>query len=570
MPSAVLVQCLAVIRMESIKTAIALNPRTPTSLESRLKVWIAVLSAMFLTSVAQSASVVLAWDASRDAIVVGYTVRYGTSSETYSDFLVVGPDTSATVSGLTEGATYFFAVSAYTLTGLESDPSAEVEYTVPYGGPSGDQPTLDAISNLTLNEDAGQQTINLTGISAGLGGILQLLGLGVTATSSNPSLIPHPTVTYTSPGTTGGLRFTPASGAAGTATITVTVNNFKLLNNLFSRSFVVTVNSVNDAPTLNPLNNLVLGLNAAPLGVALSGIGSGAANEVQPLTVTATSSNPSLIPDPTISYAAGASSGSLVIEPRTGVSGSAIITVRVNDGQGANNVVQRSFSVAVGTPANAGVYVEAETGSMTLPMEARSDTGAANGRYVTTLSANQGALTLPVIVPTAGTYYVWCRIKSVNDNSDSFFVSLNGAGEQVFGTASNRWSANWQWTRVNGDNGGSGNPRTFNLSQGSHTFVFRGREASTMIDAIYVTTDSTFVPAQAPRLAIVPVSQPTAGMRVGFETTIGSSFDLQASENLTSWTTIGSSAVATGIEFLSFVDNTPTATGKRFYRLRSR
>ena len=43
--------------------------------------------------------------------------------------------------------------------------------------------------------------------------------LTVTAVSSNPGLIPNPTVSYTSPGTTGSLRFTPVANASGTATI---------------------------------------------------------------------------------------------------------------------------------------------------------------------------------------------------------------------------------------------------------------------------------------------------------------------------------------------------------------
>ena len=50
--------------------------------------------------------------------------------------------------------------------------------------PVNDAPTLDAISDpAAILEDAGQQTINLTGISAG-GGESQ--ALTVTATSSNP------------------------------------------------------------------------------------------------------------------------------------------------------------------------------------------------------------------------------------------------------------------------------------------------------------------------------------------------------------------------------------------------
>ena len=83
-------------------------------------------------------------------------------------------------------------------------------------------PTLAPISNLTTNEDAGLVTVSLTGISAG-GGENQTLT--VTATSGNTALIPNPTVTYTSPDTTGTLTFAPVTNASGTAIITVIVRD---------------------------------------------------------------------------------------------------------------------------------------------------------------------------------------------------------------------------------------------------------------------------------------------------------------------------------------------------------
>ena len=56
-------------------------------------------------------------------------------------------------------------------------------------------PTIDTPSNVTINENAGQQTVNLTGITTGGGGSQTLT---VTASSNNTSLI-NPSVTYTSP-----------------------------------------------------------------------------------------------------------------------------------------------------------------------------------------------------------------------------------------------------------------------------------------------------------------------------------------------------------------------------------
>ena len=47
----------------------------------------------------------------------------------------------------------------------------------------------------------------------------------VTASSSNPALIPNPTVTYTSPNATGSLAYTPVANTSGSAVITVTVSD---------------------------------------------------------------------------------------------------------------------------------------------------------------------------------------------------------------------------------------------------------------------------------------------------------------------------------------------------------
>jgi hypothetical protein len=73
---------------------------------------------------------------------------------------------------------------------------------------------------------------------------------------ATPGLIPNPTVNYTSANTTGSLTFTPVSNGYGTATITVTVNDGGTSNNIVTRTFTVTVNAVNQPPTLNAINNL--------------------------------------------------------------------------------------------------------------------------------------------------------------------------------------------------------------------------------------------------------------------------------------------------------------------------
>ncbi len=200
---------------------------------------------------------------------------------------------------------------------------------------------MNSINSLTLNENAGAQTVNLSGISSG--GENQTLT--VTAVSSNTGLIPNPSVNYASPNATGSLAFTPLANASGSSIVTVTVNDGGASNNIITKTFTVTVNPVNQPPTLNSINSLTLNENAGAQTVNLSGISSGGEN--QTLTVTAVSSNTGLIPNPSVNYASPNATGSLAFTPLANASGSSIVTVTVNDGGASNNIVTKTFTVTV-------------------------------------------------------------------------------------------------------------------------------------------------------------------------------------------------------------------------------
>src|SRR5262249_1386672 len=84
-------------------------------------------------------------------------------------------------------------------------------------------PTLGSIPNpAAIVQNSGAQTICLTAITSGLG---NSHAVTVPATSNNLTLIPNPSVTYSSPNTTGTLTFTPNANQFGSATITVTVTD---------------------------------------------------------------------------------------------------------------------------------------------------------------------------------------------------------------------------------------------------------------------------------------------------------------------------------------------------------
>jgi hypothetical protein len=89
---------------------------------------LAVLVAVCLLIVgaqARAADVTLAWDTNAEPDLAGYRLYYGTASGHYQFVIDVGKTTTYTVSGLAIG-TYFFAITAYNRSGLESGYSNEV------------------------------------------------------------------------------------------------------------------------------------------------------------------------------------------------------------------------------------------------------------------------------------------------------------------------------------------------------------------------------------------------------------------------------------------------------------
>jgi hypothetical protein len=93
------------------------------------------LSAFFLTfhvfiPNAFSSQVPLAWDPNTEPDLAGYKLYYGNASEDYSQVLDVGDTTMYTVTNLTAGNTYYFAVTAHDASGYESDYSNEVSTTI--------------------------------------------------------------------------------------------------------------------------------------------------------------------------------------------------------------------------------------------------------------------------------------------------------------------------------------------------------------------------------------------------------------------------------------------------------
>ncbi len=198
------------------------------------------LSLLLLTAIsAHAADATFSWTANTDP-VAGYKIHYGTSSRNYNSVVDVGLPAAvnggivASVEGLQEGITYYFAATAYNSADEESDYSDEVVYAVP--GAAIPEPPVAANISLQGIEDSP------------LSGQLD-------ATSSGDTALDYTIVSQPGHGTltvedaTGSFTYTPAPNYSGSDTFSYKAGNSGGFSNPATAS--ITLAPANDPPEAN-------------------------------------------------------------------------------------------------------------------------------------------------------------------------------------------------------------------------------------------------------------------------------------------------------------------------------
>jgi PKD repeat protein len=152
----------------------------------------------------------LAWDPSTSSNVGGYKIAYGTSSGSYTSTVDAGNKTTYSVSGLQDGAKYFFAVKAYdTNKTVESAFSNEINATAAATAPA---ITADFSANKTSG--AAPLTVDFTPATTGTITSWKWDFPGSYTPSVTNSSAKVTTVTYPTPGTYSvSLTVTGSSGS---------------------------------------------------------------------------------------------------------------------------------------------------------------------------------------------------------------------------------------------------------------------------------------------------------------------------------------------------------------------
>jgi hypothetical protein len=85
---------------------------------------------VFAASTQVFPTVTLTWDPGPDSNIAGYRLRYGSEPGNYTQAINAGNSSTAILSNLTAGSTYFAVVTAYSVAGTESAPSNEIGFAV--------------------------------------------------------------------------------------------------------------------------------------------------------------------------------------------------------------------------------------------------------------------------------------------------------------------------------------------------------------------------------------------------------------------------------------------------------
>ncbi|MCT7951874.1 tandem-95 repeat protein, partial [Ancylothrix sp. C2] len=200
-------------------------------------------------------------------------------------------------------------------------------------------PTITPINDQSTDED-----VALSGITFTIGDAeTSPENLTITAISSNSALIGNSNIVITGTGANRTLSLRPNDNQFGTATVTIDVSD-GIANQ--QQSFNFTVNSVNDLPTITSIANQNTTEETATLPLSFT-IGD-VETPVDALILTGTSSNAALIPDGNIQFSGTGANRSIIVTPAANQSGTATITIDVNDGIASS---QQTFDITV-TPDN--------------------------------------------------------------------------------------------------------------------------------------------------------------------------------------------------------------------------
>lgn len=186
-----------------------------------------------------------------------------------------------------------------------------------------DAPTMASISNRSIAEDTS--AVGIPVIIGDVDSVIETLSLS--GNSSNTLLVPSENISFGGSGSNRTVTLVPVANQSGSATITLTVGDGLLTA---TRSFVLTVTAVNDAPVISDIGDQAIeeDVVSGPISFTLNDLETSAGS----LTLSANSSNSLLVPAANVVFGGSGANRTVTITPAANQNGTTTISVTVSDG----------------------------------------------------------------------------------------------------------------------------------------------------------------------------------------------------------------------------------------------
>lgn len=153
-------KCSAILSKRSLHSLLEFPCSSHLISKSFLTI-LAIIFTLILVPRCFAAQITVAWDQNFGTEIAGYKMYYGTSSGDYEYSVDVGNTTNCSISGLTEGSTYYLAATAYNTNNVESNFSEELVHTVE--SPITNNPPTATIDSITPNPADVGDLVSFTG-----------------------------------------------------------------------------------------------------------------------------------------------------------------------------------------------------------------------------------------------------------------------------------------------------------------------------------------------------------------------------------------------------------------------
>jgi pectate lyase len=216
--------------------------------------------------------------------------------------------------------------------------------------------------------------------------------------------------------------------------------------------------------------------------------------------------------------------------PAATAAGAYMLLAHADDGNGTtessetNNTLAIPITVAIASSRPfVPLLLEAESMAVTSGMSIGSDPGAMGGQYLSPTSGTNSTApvreaSVAVTIPTAGIYYLWARMYGPSTAADALYLGIGASWDRAYPSATGRY----QWLRIETANGSGA--YGFQLAPGTHAIQVGRGEVNTRLDAVYVTSNASDVPAFSPDpiVASIPVLLEAESMAVTSGMSVGS------------------------------------------------